>query len=74
MFKLPEPQGIEKKMVEMISEFWDDEEYILGVRIDLKTDQERQWMIEAIEVGEIKSSDDVILYALQIDNERRTAD
>lgn len=70
MFKLPEPQGVEKELVEKVKEFWDDEEFILGTRLHLKSDEERQWVIDAIEDGELKTSDDIALYSLQIHQDR----
>lgn len=70
MVTLPDPVGVEKEMVDKIRQFWDWPDFILGVRVHLKTDEERKWMLDAIEQGEVKDSDDISLYALQIHEDR----
>ena len=70
MFKLPEPTGIEKELVDMVTKFWSDPEFILGVRLHLKTDDERKSVIDAIKSGDLKDSDDITLFTLDIHNDR----
>lgn len=67
---LPPPKGLEKIMVEKLRKIWDHDEFILGCRILIKTDEERQEIIDAIDDGVIVTSDDMILYALQICKDR----
>lgn len=66
-----EPVGIEKLLVEKIRPFRPHSpHFIIGVRAMLETDEERQELMDAIDNGEINSGDDVILYALAIDEDR----
>lgn len=71
MFKLPEPTGTEKELVDEVTKFWSDPEFILGVRLHLKTDDERKMVIDAIKSGDLKDSDDIILFTLDIHNDRQ---
>ena len=61
----------EQKLIDILkSQFCDDAHYINGVCLDLEDDYERQDMLDEIEAGNVVTSDDVILFALQIDRER----
>lgn len=48
----------------------DEPEYINGVLLLLETDDERQAMIDEIEAGNVATSDDALLFGLEIDEDR----
>ncbi len=61
----------EERLIAILQDkFLDDPQYINGVTCLLETDEERQDMIDEIEDGNVATSDDAILFALQIDEER----
>ncbi|WP_314621543.1 hypothetical protein [uncultured Selenomonas sp.] len=62
--------GTERRLVKMLREIWDNDHFVLGVRSCLKTDEEREWVMQAHEDEELRDSDDVSLYALDIHNDR----
>lgn len=65
---------IEEKLIKILREkMLDEPEYINGVTLLLETDAERQDMIDEIEAGNVATSDDAILFGLQIDKEREEA-
>lgn len=66
-----ELKGIELNLVKELRKIWDNDDFVLGVRIHLKTDDERQEVIDAIKTKEIDGSDEVALYALQIHQDRK---
>ena len=61
--------GVEKKLVEKLREIYDNDHFVIWVRACLKTDEERQVLFQSILSGEIKNSDDISLYALDIHNQ-----
>lgn len=62
--------GVEKKLIKKLREVWDDDDFVFGNRVHLRTDEERQAVIDAIDRGEVIGSDEVSLYALQIHQDR----
>lgn len=68
--RLPQPKGIEKKLVEELRKIWNNDEFVFCNRVSIKTDEERQEIIDAIRNGDIKTSEDMVLYALQIMKDR----
>lgn len=42
------PVGVEKKLAEVLARIWDNHEFILGTRLFLQTDEERQPLIDAV--------------------------
>lgn len=50
--------------------FIDEPHFINGVMLSLETDDECQDMIDEIEAGNVATSDDALLFALQIDEDR----
>lgn len=42
------PVGVEKKLAEVLARIWDNHEFILGTRLFLQTDEERQSLIDAV--------------------------
>lgn len=72
MFIADEDQavGVEKKLIKKLREVWDDDDFVFGNRVHLRTDEERQAVIDAIDSGDVVGSDEVSLYALQIHQDR----
>ncbi|MGO5489947.1 MULTISPECIES: hypothetical protein [unclassified Acidaminococcus] len=66
---LPEPTPTERKMMDVLSKIWNHDDFIFGIRVTLKTDELRQEMADAIKDGDIVTSDDAILYAVQLAEE-----
>ena len=48
----------------------DNTNFILGVRACLQTDEERQWVLDAIEDEEVTNPGDILLYAFDIYTDR----
>ncbi len=69
---IPETEvtGTEKSLVQMLREIWDNDHFVLGVRACLKTDEEREEVMQAYRDGTLLDSDDVSLFALDIHNDR----
>ena len=65
---IPESQatGIEKELIDILRNMWDDDEFVTGTRLYLKTDEDREWMIEAIKEKEVATPSDVALYSVQL--------
>ena len=72
---IPETEvtGTEKGLVQMLREIWDNDHFVIGVRACLKTDEEREEVIQAYHDGVLLDSDDVSLFALDIHNDRESA-
>ncbi len=64
-------QGVEMELVKELRRVWDNDDFVLGVRVHLKTDDERQEVIDAIKIKEVEGSDEISLYALQIHQDRK---
>lgn len=56
-----------KQLVKMLTDIWDDKEFILGCLVDLPDDEKKQTLIDFIIDEAITDSDDVILASLAID-------
>ena len=69
---IPEDEtvGAERRLVKMLREIWDNDNFVLGVRLRLKTDEEREEVMQAYEDGDLLDSDDVLLFALDIHQDR----
>ena len=69
---IPEEEtvGAERRLVKMLREIWDNDNFVLGVRLRLKTDEEREEVMQAYEDGDLLDSDDVLLFALDIHQDR----
>lgn len=57
---------IGKKLVKLLTNIWNDKEFILGCLVDLKTDEQKQKLIDLIEIDGIDDSDTIILATLDI--------
>ena len=64
------PVGVEKRLIEVLTRIWDNTNFILGVRACLQTDEERQWVLDAIEDEEVTNPGDILLYAVDIYTDR----
>ena len=66
---------IEKQLIGILRDIWDDKDFILGVITDLETDEERQTVIDYIKENRDTASDsitdDIILLSLFIDQTRQ---
>ena len=62
--------GVEKALTVKLREIWDDDDFVLGVRVCLQTDEERQEVLQAVHDGKIADSDEITLYALDIHTDR----
>ncbi|WP_337928766.1 hypothetical protein, partial [Acidaminococcus timonensis] len=63
---LPDQTPTEKKMIDVLRKIWNHDDFIFGIRVTLKTDELRQEMADAVKDGDIVTSDDAILYAVQL--------
>ena len=58
---------IGEKLFDLLKNIWDDEHFIIGVMGGLKTDEQKQKMIDILEDGE-DDTDQIILLGLDIRN------
>lgn len=56
---------IGQKLVQLLTSIWNDKEFILGILADLKNDNDKQKMIDALENG-LDDTDTITLLALDI--------
>ncbi|HCE78006.1 MAG TPA: hypothetical protein DEP61_03805 [Lachnospiraceae bacterium] len=68
-YKLPEPTAVEEKMIRALQSIADDDKFIYGIRATLEKDELRQEMTDAIADGDVRTEEDTIYYALQLDRE-----
>lgn len=60
------------KLIEMLKPFSEgDEEFMIGVLVDLKTDDEKKMLMEYIENGEGVSYESITLFSLDINITRK---
>ena len=55
-----------EKLFKLLSDIWNDEHFLIGVLGILKTDEQKQKMIDLIEIDGIDDSDTIILATLDI--------
>ena len=61
---------IEKQLVSMLKEIWNDRDFVIGIITDLETDDERQMVIDYIKNADDVTPEDLVLLSLHIDTER----
>lgn len=61
----------EKRLIALAKAIWDDEEFLSGILCDAKTEEDQQTIIDGIEKGELVTSDDVILFGLELYEKRQ---
>lgn len=66
-----ELRGVEQELVVKLREMLDDDVFVLTVRACLKTDREREAVLQAILDGDVIDDSDVTLFALDIHNDRQ---
>ncbi len=58
-------------LIDKLKLFWEnDEEFVIGVLVNLETDFERQQIINYIDKGKDVSYENIILYALELEQSR----
>lgn len=65
------PIGVEKQLIEVLTQIRDDTNFILGVRACLKTDEERQTVLAAIDSGAVVRTSDILSFAYNIHLKRK---
>ena len=60
-----------QKIVEIISEFSTDEEYIAGVLLDLKNDDDKTVFLEYLQKGVDVDYEQIILWSLWLNQQRK---
>lgn len=65
-----ETVGTERRLVKMLREIRDNDHFVLWVRACLKTDEEREEVMQAYHDGDLLNGDDVAMFALDIHNDR----
>ena len=55
-----------KKLIKILTDIWDDKEFILGCLVDLPDDKKKQTLIDFINDENITDSDTVIYAAMDI--------
>jgi hypothetical protein len=60
-----------KTLYDKLYRIFNDDEFVLGVLIDVKTDSEKQELLDYIEEVKDISSEEVILKSLTINEERK---
>jgi hypothetical protein len=68
--KIEKLSNTEKQLLELLSEIWDDSDFIVGVLNSLKDDDERKEVIEFIENNDDATSEQIVLLSLDISQSR----
>ena len=68
--KIEKLSNTEKQLLELLSEIWDDSDFIVGVLNSLKDDDERKEIIEFIENNDDVTSEQIVLLSLDISQSR----
>ncbi len=57
---------IAKKFYNMMKEIWDEENFLISMLLDLKTDEKKQKMIDLLEETGLTDTDEIILHCKAI--------
>ncbi len=57
---------IAKKFYNMLKEIWDEENFLISMLLDLKTDEKKQKMIDLLEETGLTDTDEIILHCMAI--------
>ena len=57
---------IAKKFYNMLKEIWDEENFLISMLLDLKTDEKKQKMIDLLEETSLTDTDEIILHCKAI--------
>ncbi len=61
-------------LVDKLKKYSHDDDYIIGVLLDVKSEEDKQLLIDYIENGEDVSYESIILYALDLSLQREKND
>lgn len=59
-----------EQLVRKLKGIWNDYDFVVGVMSYLKTDEERQILIDGIDAGLLTTDEEIVLFALDIHQER----
>ena len=59
-----------EQLVRKLKGIWNDYDFVVGVMSYLKTDEERQILIDGIDAGLLTTDEAIVLFALDIHQER----
>ena len=62
--------ALDLELVERLKQFSSDNDYIIGVLLDVYNEDDKQALLDYIENGKDVSYENVILYALELGQER----
>ena len=65
------PSKVTLELIEKLKAFSNDDDYILGTLADSSYDEDRQLIIDYIEKGEDVSYENVILFSLEVGQNRK---
>lgn len=57
---------IAKKFYNMLKEIWDEENFLISMLLDLKTDEKKQKMIDLLEETSLADTDEIIVHCMAI--------
>ena len=57
---------IAKKFYNMLKEIWDEENFLISMLLDLKTDEKKQKMIDLLEKTGLTDTDEIIVHCMAI--------
>ena len=57
---------IAKKFYNMLKEIWDEENFLISMLLDLKTDEKKQKMMDLLEETGLTDTDEIILHCMAI--------
>ena len=57
---------IAKKFYNMLKEIWDEENFLISMLLDLKTDEKKQKMIDLLEETSLTDTDEIIVHCMAI--------
>ena len=57
---------IAKKFYNMLKEIWDEENFLISMLLDLKTDEKKQKMIDLLEETGLTDTDEIIVHCMAI--------
>lgn len=62
-----------KKFYNMMKEIWDEENFLVGRLLDLKTDEKKQKMIDILEETGLTDTDEIIVHCMAIEEDTDVA-
>lgn len=62
-----------EELKRVLREFWDDDDFVLGVSLCMPNDEERQVLADMIRSGKLKNGGEVVEYAFDLYTETHPA-